>query len=74
MARHHRELDLRASAPTRTPEPARKEPTQHQNEQKPNAWFAILRLAVSADLELRGELPDLNEDEILAWADAFHSG
>ncbi len=33
----------------------------------------LLRAAVSADLELRGETPDLTEDEILAWADSFHA-
>jgi hypothetical protein len=34
-------------------------------------WYGKLRAEVRADRELRGEPPDLAEDEVLAWADAF---
>jgi len=34
-------------------------------------WFAMLKAAVAADREERGELPDLTDEEVLGWADAF---
>ena len=34
-------------------------------------WFAMLRAEEAADRQERGELPDLTDDEVLAWADAF---
>jgi len=34
-------------------------------------WWGLLTQAVAADREERGEPPDLSEDEILGWADAF---
>ena len=40
---------------------------------RPNAWFAFLIDSVADDQEARGDLPDLNPDEILAWADAYHA-
>jgi len=36
-----------------------------------SAWFGMLRAEVADDREERGELPDLNDEEILGWADAF---
>jgi hypothetical protein len=38
---------------------------------KRNPWFARLREFAAADRERRGELPDLTETHILAWADSF---
>src|ERR1044072_8473627 len=34
------------------------------------AYYAMLREQVLADLEVRDPLPDLSEEQILAWADA----
>jgi len=34
-------------------------------------WYGLLNQAVAADRLERGEPPDLSEDEILGWADAF---
>jgi len=34
-------------------------------------WYGLLQNAVAADREARGEPPDLSEDEILGWGDAF---
>jgi len=34
-------------------------------------WYGLLQQAVAADRQERGEPPDLSEDEILGWADAF---
>jgi len=40
---------------------------------RPNRWFALLLASVAADREQRGDLPDLSRDELLAWADAYHT-
>jgi hypothetical protein len=37
------------------------------------AWYGVLKAAVQADRIERGELPDLTEEEILAWADLFQA-
>jgi hypothetical protein len=34
-------------------------------------WFDYLTSAVEADREARGQLPDLSEDQVLDWADAY---
>jgi hypothetical protein len=34
-------------------------------------WYGVIGAAVQADREQRGELPDLFDDDVLAWADAF---
>jgi hypothetical protein len=36
-----------------------------------SSWFPFLKSAAEADQEARGQLPDLSEDEVLDWADAF---
>jgi hypothetical protein len=36
-------------------------------------WFGMLRDAVADDREARGERPDLSDDEVLDWADAFYA-
>lgn len=38
---------------------------------KKSPWFAWLREFAAADLEFRDPLPDLTEDQILVWADAY---
>jgi hypothetical protein len=39
----------------------------------PSSWWGLLKRAVEADREARGHLPDLCEDEVLDWADAYFS-
>jgi len=41
--------------------------------EKPNTWFGFLHASVAEDREERGDPPELTEDEILAWADAYHA-
>jgi hypothetical protein len=36
-------------------------------------WFGLLRAAVAADREERGEAPDLSTDELLDWGDRFYA-
>ena len=40
--------------------------------ERPNGWFAFLHDFVAQDLRERRDPPPLDEDEILAWADAHH--
>ena len=36
-------------------------------------WYATLNDCLKADQEKRGELPDLSEGQILAWADSYYA-
>ena len=44
---------------------------QKREPRRRSSWFAFLKSAAEADREARGQLPDLSEDEIIDWADAY---
>jgi hypothetical protein len=45
-------------------QPSKRGPRKHK-------WFGVLTRAVREDRDERGEPPDLSQEEVLAWADAF---
>ena len=47
-------------------------PQNKQSKLRPGYWYGLLKNAVAADREVRGEPPELTEDEVLGWADAFY--
>ena len=46
---------------------------ERRNGHKCGGWCGILHIALREDWEERGDAPDLTEDEVLEWADAFHA-
>src|SRR5260370_33230084 len=71
MAGRHIHVDPTTSVRER---PAEKSARREQRRRdRPNSWFALLRAAVADDLAERGDLPDLSQDEMLTWADAYHA-
>jgi hypothetical protein len=40
---------------------------------KGHGWCGLLKAAVRADLEERGDPPELTDEQVLEWADAFHT-
>jgi hypothetical protein len=55
--------------------PTRKAPAKGRRERRSRhragQWYRILRAIVEDDRQERGEAPDLDEHEVLDWADAF---
>ena len=60
----------------------RQQPSRHphasiglkrRRKRNPGYWFGVLNDAVRADRLAHGEPPDLSEDDILGWADAFYA-
>ena len=64
---------VHASLPNRSgpAKGCRMRPTRRGRSRRRGYWFSVLRAAVSADQEERGDASDLDEDDVLAWADAF---
>lgn len=48
-------------------------PQNQQSKLRPGYWYGLLNNVVAADREVRGEPPDLTEEEVLGWADAFYA-
>jgi hypothetical protein len=44
---------------------------RRKKRKRPNGWFGFLKAHMLANLHERGHLPELNEGEVLAWADAW---
>jgi len=72
MPRRHREFTSRVRAGKRNKQGVRERVRRRRAEIQPNLWFAFLNGFAARDLQERGDLPDLSEQEILEWADAFH--
>jgi hypothetical protein len=67
-------MPIRNRVPTSVPAgnaPAHGRRKRRRGRFNSGAWHGILRAAVRADEAERGEPPDLDEDDVLAWADAF---
>ncbi len=59
---------------SRAPRKASLKPTptwKSKRRSRQGYWYGVLRRAIEEDFDERGEPPDLTEQEVLAWADAF---
>jgi hypothetical protein len=62
----------RASLPNRNgPAKGRRKRPKRKGRSRSGHWHGVLRATVRADHEERGDAPVLDEDDVLAWADAY---
>ncbi|MFI5460626.1 MAG: hypothetical protein ACHRXM_34865 [Isosphaerales bacterium] len=73
MAGRHRAVPSTVPVRGQTAKETGKTVGRRRKLEKPNTWFGFLHASVAEDLEVRGDPPELTEDEILAWADAYRA-
>ncbi len=73
MAGNHRGIGPKISAGKQTVRAGAGRKRRQPQPIRRNRWFAMLYAAAADDVAERGSPPDLSQDQVFAWADAYHA-